>query len=418
MKKELISRFISLFLRVAGMVARFALLLYLAKILEPSDLGLFGLFIATINFSILLLGGDFYTYSQRELLSKPKEEWSFILKNQVAATFILYIILLPLHFILFYFNILPVKYIIYFFLLLIAEHIAQEINRLVVAIQKPVIASFILFIRLGFWVVILIPALHLGSIKYPLEATFLFWIIGVTSAIFFGLYTIFSELKPYSPIKVSIDWAWIKKGLKVGFTFLIATLCFRALFTLDRYTVQYIAGANLLGVYVFYISIANALLGFIDAGILSFLYPRLVSSFKTSNMKAYKKYKLEMLISVFISCIFLSLLIALLVPVVLDWLNKDIYIKYLDLLWILLAVTSIYAIGMIPHYELYAQNQDKVIMKAHIMSLFIFFIFAALFFIFSPTFYATACGLLAAFIWMGLYKLKKVANKKQLCFNI
>lgn len=384
------------------MASRFLLLLFLAKFLEPVEVGLFGLLLATIGFSVLAVGGDFYTYSQRELLSRPKEEWGFVLYNQLIAIFILYSLLLPLHLFIFYFNLIPVAFIHIFFLLLISEHLAQEINRLLVAIHRPVAASLVLFIRMGLWVFILLPILWFTTIQNPLEIILYTWLASVILAILVGGSFIFKSI-PLHKGKQKIDINWIKYGFKVGFVFLIATLCFRALFTLDRYAVNYLTNSDLLGVYTVYIGIAMAVFSFIDAGILSFLYPKMVSFYKQGKISEYAACKKELSQSIFIVGFSLALAASLLAPIALAWTDREIYLDHLPLLWLLLVVVIVYALGMIPHFGLYAYSRDKDIIIAHIISLVLFLVVTSIVSFISPLF-ATGFGLLAAFIWIGIFK--------------
>ena len=390
------------------MTSRFLLLLFLAKFLEPIEVGLFGLLLATISFSVLAIGGDFYAYSQRELLSRPKDEWGFVLYNQLIAIFILYLLLLPPHFFIFYFNLIPLKFAGIFFLLLIAEHLAQEINRFLIATHRPIAASLVLFIRMGLWVFILLPILWFNNIKNPLEITLYAWLAGVILAILVGVYFIKKTITFHKENK-KIDTQWIKRGFKIGLIFLIATLCFRALFTLDRYIVDYLNGAAFLGVYTLYMSIAMAIFSFIDAGILSFLYPKMVRHYKQGKINEYKKCKKELLQSIFIVSFFLALMTALIAPLALSWTGREIYLDYIPLLWLLLIVVIVYALGMIPHYGLYARGQDKDIIVAHIISVVIFLIVTSIVSFLSPLF-ATALGLLAAFIWIGAFKQQRYSQ--------
>ena len=57
-------RFFNLGLR-GGMVCKFLLIFFLARILPPEELGTYGLFTATVGYALYFLGLDFYTYSGR-----------------------------------------------------------------------------------------------------------------------------------------------------------------------------------------------------------------------------------------------------------------------------------------------------------------------------------------------------------------
>jgi O-antigen/teichoic acid export membrane protein len=401
-RKELAARTLNLGLRSLAMGSRFVLLIVLAKLLEPADIGLFGLIVATISFSMLMIGGDYYAYSQRELLSLPREHWSFVLQHQALATGMLYLILVPAQLIIFWLELLPYQFMPWFFALLIAEHIGQEINRLLVAMHRPVVASAVLFVRLGAWVWVLLPIMWLRPQLVDLDAVFQAWLVGAMAAIVIGVAVVLREAMPWQ--RWPVDWAWLRRGFSVGLMFLFATICFKALFTADRYLVEYLAGLDWLGVYVLYVGIALTAANFIDPAVFSFLYPRMVSAFRQGDMEAYQKYLREMAWSAIGFSVLLAAGIISIAPLVLEWLGRAIYLEHMPVLWVLLAVAVVYSAGMVPHYGLYAKGADRSIVIAHVSSLLIF-AFSTYLFSQLTLHYAVPLGLLAAFSWMGVFKL-------------
>ncbi len=85
MRKELGTRLLNVALRGLSMGSRFLLIFALAKLLSPTELGLFGLMMATVSISVLIIGVDYYTYTQRELLARPVEQWSFVIQHQIKS---------------------------------------------------------------------------------------------------------------------------------------------------------------------------------------------------------------------------------------------------------------------------------------------------------------------------------------------
>lgn len=253
-------------LRMLASGSRFVLIIVLARFLEPAQIGLYGLFAATVGFSVLAIGGDYYTYSQRELITSPRERWSFVLQHQALATGLLYLLLLPPQWLIFGLDLLPTDLLFWFFGLLVVEHVAQEFNRLLVAMHRPLTASWVLFLRLGAWVWILLPILWFEPATRDLTTVFLAWLLGALLAILVGLRLIWQEAAPWRAYP--IDRAWLTRGFKVGLLFLTATLCLKALTTLDRYVVDHLVGTDLLGVYVLYIGISMALMSVLDPAIL------------------------------------------------------------------------------------------------------------------------------------------------------
>jgi hypothetical protein len=213
-RKEFTTRILNILLRGLSMGSRFVLIFAVAKLLEPAEVGLFGLMLATVSFSVLIVGADYYTYAQRELLASPPEHWSFVIQHQIKAQFILYGILLPAQLLIFVFGLMDWQYAMWFFVLLLTEHIAQEMNRLLVAMHKQILASWVLFVRLGSWVIVVIPLMYIYPRYQSLEVLYVAWLIGSLSAIVLGFIVIKHSLPNWQPVKT--DYAWLKKGFKVG----------------------------------------------------------------------------------------------------------------------------------------------------------------------------------------------------------
>ena len=410
MVKQQIPRIANMGLRALATGSKFLLLFGLAKMLQPGEVGQYGLFAAAIGFSMLVIGGDFYTYSQRELLSGKKDRWSFVLQHQIAATLLLYLALLPAQLLWFGFDLLPSTLILWFFSILIAEHVAQEINRLLIAMHRPLIASWVLFVRMGLWVWAALPIMWFYPHYQKLEFVYLSWLLGVSLAFLIGALVIWKETRPWR--WWTLDLVWIKKGLGVGALFLTATMCFKALFTVDRYVVGYLAGADFLGVYVLYIGIAMAVTAFMDSAVFSFLYPKLVKAFRRSRPLEYRRILRELTWSVAGFGLVLGAGVVVLAPLVLEWIGKAPYLEHLWLLWLLLVMSLIYNVGMIPHYGLYAKGDDRGIMVAHISALPVFAFATAAFSTILPL-HAAAIGLTCAFSYMGLYKYWRYRNSEK-----
>jgi len=397
----LLPRLLNVGLRGMALVSRFVLLFFLARFLAPAEVGLFGLFLATLAFSVLIVGGDFYTFSHRELLSRPKSEWAFVIEHHLVAVALLYGVFLPAQLLLFQFDLLPPEMLLWFFSLLIVEHVTQEINRLLVVMQKPLLASWILFVRMGLWIWVVVPLMLLYPEYRNLETLFFCWFVGASLATFWGLLLIVREVEGWCFF--SLNYAWLRKGFRVSVLFLLATIALKLLFTVDRFVVEALVGEDLLGVYVLYAGMAMAVFNFLDPAVFSFLYPRLISAYRQQRFSEYKKIYRELFLSTLFVSGLLVLLVFILAPWVLAWVGHEIYLEQLSLLWLLLLVVLVYALGMVPHYGLYALGGDREIMMAHLLAVLVFtlvvWVTAE-----SVPLTAAAWGLLAAFSAMGLFK--------------
>ena len=101
------ARALNITLRGVTLGCRFLLIFFLARFLEPAQLGLYGLLTATIGYSLYLLGFDFYTFTTREILKRERHEWGGLLKDQGALSLVLYVIFIPLLSLIFVKGLLP-----------------------------------------------------------------------------------------------------------------------------------------------------------------------------------------------------------------------------------------------------------------------------------------------------------------------
>lgn len=333
-------------------------------------MGELGLFMALIAFSSLLIGGDYYTYALRELLSSPRKRWQFILQHQVVAWVILYTLIIPPLSVAIRFSPIPPSILTWFFALLIIEHMSQEINRILIAMQKTVTASWVLLIKTGAWIWCVLALMYFDERTRNITSVLIGWSLGGTASILIGASSILKETKPQHLSK--IDTKWLKKGFKVGLTLLMASLCTRALTTLDRAFESAFNNMDIVGVYVFYAGIAISITAIADAAIFSFLYPKMIRYYKAGRRRLFQKIKMEMITSTLIVSIGLSFAITALAPLVLHWIGRPIYTEHQDVLWILLAATTVYNLSQVPHLELYARGADKEILGIQASSLLVF----------------------------------------------
>ncbi|WP_315337190.1 hypothetical protein [Pseudomonas grimontii] len=357
-------------IRGLTLVSKFLLVFFLARFLEPAELGVYGLLAATVGYSLYFLGFDFYNYSTRELLKRERQDWGALLKAQGALTLILYAIFLPLLSLVFINDLLPMYVIGWFFVLLILEHLNQELGRLLLTASEQLCASLVLFLRSGVWAVLVTGLMFYKPDMRNLDVVFAAWTLGGVAALVLGGLRV--KRMELSGWRQKIDWVWIFKGLKVALALLIATLAIRGVFTLDRYWFQELAGLEVLGAYVLFMGVSMALMSFLDAGIFAFIYPGLISGYQQSDAVGFRRGMHKLLLqTVCVSGAF-ALIALLAIGPLLVWLDKPLYSEQQGLfIWILLA-TVLYAVGMIPHYGLYAQGRDRPIIYTHIASLFIF----------------------------------------------
>ncbi|WP_193494816.1 MATE family efflux transporter [Nitrincola alkalisediminis] len=370
-------KLLNISIRALVMISRFIFLFMLVKLLDPSDVGIYGLVVAAVGYSLYFVGLDFYTYTTREISSASKQYWGSFLKRQGLLTLLLYILVLPMLISLFYMDILPWSILKWFFFLVVLEHICLELMRFFIAASEQVTASIVLFLNQALWAVLVIGLMLLDESFRRLDYVLFFWLIGSSLAIVFSVFKIVKmNLGGWS---TAVDFHWIVSGVKIAIPMLVATLAFRGVFTFDRYWLESLAGLDVVAAYVLFIGVAGTLIAFLDAAVFSFVYPKLIHAYKNDDSKMYKKCMREMLIFVSLFSVLFMIGSLLVFPYLLNWIDKPVYFQFFDIYYWVLAAMIINAFWMIFHYAIYSQRHDRHIVYSHLASIGSFLILAFVF---------------------------------------
>ncbi|THF63128.1 hypothetical protein E6C76_17940 [Pseudothauera nasutitermitis] len=363
-------RLLNLILRAATLVSKFALIFVLAKFLEPAEVGLYGLLAATVLYVLMALGFDFYTFSTRELIVTDRRNWAGMLRDQGVFYGITYTALFPLCLLLFWLGLLPWHLAVWFFPLLALEHLAQELNRLLVAISEPLWASAVLFVRSGAWAVVATLWMWLDPGQRSLAFVLAAWTTGVFAACGLGVWRM-RNLDSAS-LRRAIDWQWIRQGIRIAFPFVLATLSLRALYTVDRYWIEALGGLEVLAAYVLFVGIANAIMSFLDAAVFTFAYPALIATAGKGDQTAFDGQMRRLGQHTLAVTAGLSVAAILCAGPVIDWLDRPSYSQHFTLLYWTVLAAALFGLSMVPHYGLYARRKDRPIILSHLASLPLF----------------------------------------------
>jgi len=395
-------RLLNIGLRAATLGSRFILIFFLARFLEPEAVGLYGLLAAAITAALYLVGLDFYTYSTREILRVDRSYWGELLRNHCALALLLYSIVLPLLLLVFTLDFLPWTLAPWFYALLILDHLNQELNRLLVAASRQLTASLILFLRQGLWCLVVISWMTWNPASRHLQDVLIAWCIGGGLALGIGLIAV--RALGMGGWRKPVDWTWIRRGIRVAVPLLIGSVALRGLFTLDRYWFADLNSLQVLGAYVLFIGMCNALMSFLDAGVFAFSYPAMISAHHRGDHTGFKSEMRRMGWLTVLCCVGFVVASVLILNPLLEWLGRAVYVQHAALFYWLLLPTCLFALGMIPHYGLYARGRDRPIVHSHLAALVVFIGATAVAAQFSNAL-AVPLGLIAAFSLIFAWKL-------------
>jgi O-antigen/teichoic acid export membrane protein len=363
-------RLLNLGLRGVTLCTRFLFIFFLARYVAPASVGYYGLFAATVGYALYFVGLDFYTYNTRELLRAPHEQRGRLIRDQVVLTAGLYALLLPAAFFVPASAGWPSGLAWWFLPILVLEHVNQEVSRILIALSDQIGASVLLFIRQGSWALLVVAVMAWDAETRHLQAVMASWAgAGVVAAILGACKIARLRLGGW---RLPVDWGWLRQGIKVSVAFLAATLALRALQIVDRYWLKALVDIDAVGAYVLFTGIASTLMVFLDAGVFTFSYPELIQLHQQGRHDALRQRLRAMLGHTLLLSAAFAFVSWLVLPQLLTWIRNPVYAQYLWLYpWVLLAVV-VNALGLVPHYALYAYGVDRPIIRSHVAALVVF----------------------------------------------
>lgn len=367
-------RLVNIGLRGVTLSSKFALVFFLAKFLEPQEVGVYGLLSAAVGYGIYLVGFEFYTYSSRELMLADAEGRSKILTNQIFLYSVLYGVSIFAVFFLALTNVLPEGYGIWVLVLLVLEHLAQELNRVLIALSQQLDASIVLFVRMGLWGVVVIAIQWTSPETRTIEFVLVAWLVGVFLACTLGIVRVSMLLPSWK--NGGVDSAWLIRGLKIALPFFAASIAVRGIATFDRFFVERLGGLDVVAAYVLFIGMASAVVSFIDAGIVDFAYPKLVAAARTKDKSIFSIEMGKIKVGVVVLGAFLIVLCGLGGHFFVDALGRSVYVENVDILYWLLAATALNTLSIVPHLGLYALGEDQAIVRSQVVGFAIFLLLA------------------------------------------
>ncbi|MBC9251086.1 hypothetical protein A9179_12445 [Pseudomonas alcaligenes] len=383
------------------LAGKFFLVFFLAKFLLPLEVGVYGLLVATVGYALYWVGLDFYTFTTRELIKLPRSKWGQMLRGQAALSLVLYLLFIPLLLSLFALDVLPWSFVGWFVALLVLEHVNQELMRLLVAIAEPTLAGVTLFLRSGAWAFVVVALMYVYPDLRNLSVVLAAWVLGGGLALLVALMRL--RRLGLGGWAERVDWAWVRRGIKVAMPLLLATLALRGIYTLDRYWFEALAGMEALGAYVLFMGVAGAMVSFLDAGVFAFLYPGLIAAFQQGQRAEYRAGLKKLAGQTLLVVVVFSAGTLLAIEPLLQWIGKAVYLERQAMFGWLLLATALYALGMIPHYALYSCGADRAIIYSQVAGLLVFVVATTLCSLFFVQL-AVPLGLCAAFLLILLWK--------------
>ena len=358
---------INLALRGITLGSKFLLSIYLVKFLSLEANGEYGIFVATVSMLTYVLGLDFYSFNNREILQENSLESGKKIKNQFFLFTLVYLLVLPLLYVFGLFDFIGEKYIFLFYLILIFDHISIELYRLLVVFSKPIQANMNLFLRTGIWILVLIFAWHYDFKDLKnLKSVFNLWLVGSLLSVVYSIFSI-STVGVKKPWKEKMEAKWILKGLRIALPFFIATLSYKIIQFADRYMVEFYLGTKQTGIYYFFSNISMLIETFVQTTVVMIYSPKLIASLKKDKpfqIDIFKNFSKEIIIY---SVVAVASVCAIIYPL-LHVVEKTELFLSISVFFVMVITRFIFNISLIYHFKLYVGKKDRVIMTSTLVA--------------------------------------------------
>lgn len=356
-------------MRLATMMVKFVLTIYIARRMGLADLGLYGLISSVVIVGPILASMGLMGLLARELVTRDLGELTQLLTHYWRTVGALYLVLLlPLAIgVGLYTGQLWICLITLTIWLL--EHLNNDSFAVLISRRRPLLANLLYFLRTGGWMIVFMAA---GLAVPPAWASILLlslWL--VFELIAFASFAIAARGWPWRSVSLSARQTvrWWQETVRPALKFWASDTGNVMGLYVDRYIITALMGLEYLGVCVLFWSVANAVYNLTETGTLQTRRPLLISAHHKADETAYRRVFRSMSVSSLGSVVTLSLLAGAVFPFALQFINRPLADGFVPLLWVLL-LAGVVRVGFnLLTNDLYARRRDVLMVTTNILVL-------------------------------------------------
>lgn len=335
---------LSFLLRLASLIGKFGLSIYIARYLSLDDLGLYGLIMSLTMFAVVLYGGRIDYDLARQIVKMDKPEGYGLLRDQSTFFILNYVVTAPILLFGQYFFREPWALLLIVLLICWLESYSNLLFVNTAFLGRPVLANVAFFIRSGLWSIMVIVA----GVAFPSVRSLWFilasWAIGTGLSIALNLW--FLEVQSWPGVRsVAVDWARIKTALGRSFPMWIGSVGLIGGSYLDRFVVGAFLDMKAVGLTTFYTSFAAAVVMLVSTSILGVVAPKLVDYAAQRRATEYNQELRRAGFNVAVLGALLCVAISICVPYLAGAMHKPEIAENVLALWLLMAATFVRLIG-------------------------------------------------------------------------
>jgi O-antigen/teichoic acid export membrane protein len=353
-------------MRASVMASRFVLAIFIARYLDLSSLGLYGL--ATGAIAVLpvavnlgmnhLLMRDAVTASTAELTDSLRHYWSF-----VTAIYVILLTLAILLTILFETSALWILIIAVMWF----EHIGNDVFYLFSNLKHHLSANVSVFIRSAAWILVYVPLAIWEPNLRTLQHLFGFWLAG--GILSFVLFVCMSWSWPWrAAFSLPFRLSMITTTVQHSFHLWISDVSFFASQYLDRYLVTLFLGIEAAGIYFLFWTVASAAGNFLALVVQQQQRPHLIHAYRVEGLSAHCQLAWRFLQTTAVATAALSIAVGFLFQICLPWLDQPALADHLPAFWLIVAGMAVRCLADFGAMGLFTANRDRIMALTNVVT--------------------------------------------------
>jgi O-antigen/teichoic acid export membrane protein len=353
-------------MRASMMASKFALAIFIARYLDLSSLGLYGLaagaiavvpVVVNIGMNHLVMR-DAVTASPAELTHSLRHYWSF-----VTSAYIILLALAVLPTIVFDTSVLWILIIAVMFF----EHIGYDVFYLFSNTRDHLSANANAFLRGAAWILVYVPLAICEPHFRTLPHLFGFWLAG--GILSFVLFMCMSWSWPWRasfslPFRPSVVRTTIRKSV----LFYVSDLSFVASQYLDRYLVTLFLGIKVAGIYFLFTTVANAATTFLGLVVQQQQRPLLINAYSVGGLLAHGQLAWRFMQTTALATAALSIAIGFAFQILLPWLGQPALADHLAAFWLIVAGMAFRSLADFGAMSLFTAHRDRLTTLTNVVS--------------------------------------------------
>ena len=269
-------------LRGVGLVSKFLLTLYVAKVLGVADLGLYGLVVGLTSSVPAILGLGLNGPSFRGIVGIDIASALPIVTTRLSVTLAVHLLIQP--FVIFATlmatqSVSPAV-VIFIGLVVFGEHISADMHGLLISRNKISLANIMFFLRGGAWPIVYMP---LGLVEPSIKnmgSLLTFWLAFILLS---WIPVVFILIRGGGWRLCFFDRLWLKNNLPSVIPFYVFDIGAAGSQYVDRFIITFLLGIEAAGIFTFFWSMVNAVNSLIIFGVMQPYSPKLISTAKIED---------------------------------------------------------------------------------------------------------------------------------------